>query len=91
MERYFARFFVEVYVVGLAMLVQCFLGLGGLTSSSKLSTSDSSSLPLLLSLEADVDEVLALLKYERTSIVKSKILCMSKKLLEPLYTLPDVK
>ena len=58
-ERYFARFFVEVYVVSLAMLVQCFLG--GLTSSSKLSTSDSCSLLLLLSLEADVDEVLALI------------------------------
>ena len=59
-EQYFACLFVEVDVLSLTVLVQCLLG--GLTSSSKLSTSYSSSLLLLLSLEADVDEVLALLK-----------------------------
>ena len=80
MERYFVRFFVELDVHSFTLLVQCFLG--GLASSSKLSTSDSSSLLLLLSLETHVDEVLALLKLVRISIVlKSKILYMPERCL----------
>lgn len=76
-ERCFARFFVKVGVLSLTVLVHCFLG--GLTSNSKLSTSDSSSESLLLlsSLEADVDWVLASPKQERISItLKSKMMCL---------------
>ena len=68
----------------------CFFAVVGVLCP-ELSTSDSPSLLLLLSLEADV-EVLALLKYELRSIVlKSKILCILEKRFDPLYTLPDVK
>ena len=56
-EQCFARFFEEVGVLSLTVLVQCLLG--WLTSNSELSISDSSSLLLLPSLEADVDGVLA--------------------------------
>ena len=77
-------------VLNLTVVMHCFLG--GLTSNSKLSTSDSSSESLLLlsSLEADVDWVIASPKRANVHYFEVKN-DVPENLCDPLYTLPYVK